>query len=158
MAALATDNTWRDIETKGVEGISPMSMIVLSTAVLYRGSLCSNNTTEGDIKPFDGTVGDRAVGWHFGDSVTGNAAAPRVRGRIVSGGFQALFAVTGLNGTTPSVDYGKKVYASNDGTYTVTGTTTTWHVGYIVPNDDRVTLGTDVWIAFRNMFGKIGGE
>lgn len=158
MAALASDDTWRDIVTKEVESISPMSMIVKSASVLYYGSYCTHDTTTGEIKPYDGTVGDRAVGWHFGESVTGNAAAPRVTGRIIKGGFQARKAVTGLHGTTLSTDFGKPVYISNDNDLTLTGTTTTHKVGFVVPNDEGVTVGTDAWVAFRDMFGKIGGE
>ena len=158
MAALASDNTWRDIVTKGVENILPVSEQVKSAAVLFRGSFCTRDTTTGDIKPYDGTVADRAVGWHFAKSVTGNAAAPRVTARIIGGGFQARYAVTGLNGTTLSVDTGKPVYASNDGTLTLTGTTTTMRVGRVMGNDTGITLGTNAWVSFRNMAGLVGGE
>jgi len=157
MAALASDNTWRDIVTKHLEGLLPSSQIVLSTSVLYNGSFCSFNTTTGEIKPYDGTVADRATGWHFGESVTGNAAAPRIHGRIIAGGFQALKACAALNGTTASVNYGAPVYISNDNDLTLTGTTTTMRVGSVLPNDNGVTVGTDAWVAFRDMFGLIGG-
>lgn len=156
--ALSTDNTWKAIETKELDGSAPMSMLVLSASVLYNGSLCSATTTTGEIKPYDGTVTDRVVGWHFGTSVTGNAAAPRVTGRIIKGGFQALIPVTGLNGTTVLTDYNAPVYASDDGTYTLTGTTLTMHVGYVVANSENVTSGTNAWVAMRDMFGRIGGE
>lgn len=155
--ALSTDNTWKAIITKDLDSISPMSMDVLSAAELFNGSLCSHNTAFGEIKPYDGTVTDRIVGWHFGAGVTGNAAAPRVQGRIIKGGFQARYPVTGLE-TTVVTDYGVKVYASDDGVLTLTGTTLTMHVGYVVANTEGVTAGTDAWIAFRDMLGKIGGE
>ena len=157
MAALAADSTWRDIVTKDVEGISPTSQIVLSAAVAYRGAFCTNDTTTGEIKPYDGTVADRAVGWHFGDAVTGNSSAPRKTARVIAGGFQALKAVAGLNGTTPSGDYGKPVYISNDNDLTLTGTTLTMRVGSVIANDSGVTSGTDAWVSFRNMAGLIGG-
>lgn len=156
--ALSTDNTWRDIVTKDLENILPVSEIVLSAAVLYRGSLCSRNTTVGEVKPYDGTVTDRIAGWHMGKSVTGNAAAPRNTARIIAGGFQARYPVTGLHGTTLATDSGKKVYASDDGVLTLTGTTLTMHVGEVMGNDSGVTLGTNAWVRFRNMAGKIGGE
>ncbi len=154
--ALSTDNTWRDIVTKDLDGILPSLQIILSTEELFRGSFCTHNTTVGEIKPYDGTVADRAVGWHFGDTITGNAAAPRKLARIIAGGFQARFAVTGLE-TTVITDYGKPVYISDDGTYTLTGTTTTMRVGEIVANSEGVTAGTNAWIAFRNMRGLVGG-
>lgn len=158
MAALVADSTWRDIVKKGVENKSPRSMIVLSAAVVFNGSFCTHDTTVGEIKPYDGTLTDRAVGWHFGDSVTGNAAAPRLFARILSGGFQVRHAVAGLHGTTPSTDYGKKVYISNDNDLTLTGTTTTMHVGWVLPNDNGITIGTDAWVDFRDMLGKVGGD
>ena len=157
MAALASDNTWRDITTKHLDVIKPMSTVVLSAAVLYNGSFCSHDTTTGEIKPYDGTVADRAVGWHFGESVTGNASGARVTGRIVKGGFQALKAVTGLV-TTVTTDYGKPVYISNDNDLTLTGTTATMRVGRIAVNNNGVTAGTNAWVAFRDMFGLVGGE
>lgn len=157
MAALSSDSTWRNIVTKGVEGIAPRSHIVLNAAVLYRGSFCTHDTTTGEIKPYDGTVTDRAVGWHFGDSVTGNSSGARNRGRIISGGFAARKAVTGLNGTTPSVDYGKPVYISNDNDLTLTGTTATMRVGRVEPNRDGCTSGV-AWVRFRDMNGLVGGQ
>ncbi len=90
--------------------------------------------------------------------MTGNASAPRNKGRILKGGFQALIPVTGLNSTTPSGDYGKPVYISDDGTYTLTGTTSTMRVGRVVPNDTKVTAGTNAWVAMRDMFGLVGGN
>lgn len=156
--ALSTDDTWRDIALKEVENIHPVSEIVKSASQVFRGSYCTRDTTTGDIKPYDGTVGDRAVGWVFGKSVTGNAAAPRVTVGIRGGGFQARIPVTGLNGTTLSVDSGKAVYASDDGTYTLTGTTSTHRIGRVRGNDHGITLGTNAWVEFRNMAGKVGGE
>lgn len=158
MAALSSDATWALITTKGVETISSLSMIVKSTKVLYNGSFCTIAGATGDeIQPYAGTVTHRAVGWHFGESVTGNASGTRVSGRIVPGGFQARKAVTGLNGTTPSTDYGKKVYISNDNDLTLTGTTATMHVGYVIPNREGCST-TTAWIYFRNMLGKVGGQ
>jgi hypothetical protein len=158
MAALGSDNTWRDLVTKDINTDGPTSKVVLNAAVVYRGAFCTHNTAFGFIKPYDGTVTDRAVGWHFGDVATGNSAEPRVNARIISGGFQVLKAVAGLNGTTPETDYGVKVYISNDNDLTLTGTTLTMHVGFVGTNSDGVTLGTDAWVEMRHMAGKIGGE
>ena len=156
MAALSSDDTWRDLKTKHLDGLKPMSMIVKSASVPYYGSFCTHDTTTGEIKPYDGTVTDRAVGWHLTDSVTGNAAAPRVTARIIKGGFQVLKAVAGLE-TTVVTDYGKPVYVSNDNDLTLTGTTATMRVGRIVPNSEGVTAGTNAWVALRDMFGVVGG-
>lgn len=156
--ALSADSTWRDRVTKGLDSKLPIAMIVVNTSVLFNGSFCTHDTTEGDIKPYDGTVADQAVGWHFGESVTGNSSGKRVIGRIVTGGFLARIPITGLHGTTLSTDTGKDVFISDDGTYTLTGTTTTMHVGFVIANDEGVTVGTDAWVAFRDMLGKIGGE
>lgn len=158
MAALSSDTTWRDRLTKNVESISPLSLIVKSASVLYRGSFCTiAGATGAEIQPYAGTVTHRAVGWHFHDAVTGNASAPRNTGRIIPGGFQALVPVTGLV-TTVVTDYGKKVYISNDADLTLTGTTSTMHVGYVMPENTKVTAGTNAWVYFRNMFGKVGGQ
>ena len=156
--ALSTDTTWENIVSKALENILPTSEPVKSASVLYRGSFCTRDTTTGDVKPYDGTITDRAVGWHFGTSVTGNATAPRVTGRVIPGGFQSRIAVTGLHGTTLSTDSGKPVYASDDGTYTLTGTTLTMKVGHVLGSDLGVTVGTNAWVAFRNMHNLIGGE
>lgn len=155
--ALSSDTTWRDRKTKNVESIAPISMIVKSASVAYRGSFCTHDTTTGEIKPYDGTVADRAVGWHFQDAATGNSTAPRTKARIIPGGFSALIPVTGLV-TTVVTDYGKPVYASDDGTYTLTGTTSTMRVGRVVPDNTGVTAGTNAWVLFRNMFGLVGGQ
>jgi len=156
--ALSSDTSWTNTVTKALENILPVSEPVKNASVLFRGSFCSRDTTTGDIKPYDGTVTDRAVGWHFGKSVTGNSAAPRVTGRIIPGGFTARYAVTGLNSTALSTDSGKPVYISDDGTYTLTGTTATMKVGAVMGTDSGVTVGTDAWIAFRNMHNLVGGE
>lgn len=158
MAALASDLTWRDIVTKDVENLAPISMIPKSTAVIYRGGFVTFNTTTGELEPYDGTVTNRACGWHWGtDSVTGNASAPRNLIAVKPGGFMARKAVTGLV-TTQVTDYGKKVYISNDNDLTLTGTTATMHVGWVVANQEGVTAGTNAWVYFRNMFGKVGGQ
>ena len=153
--ALSADGNW---VVQDVDGKAPLSLIVLSAAVLYNTAYCTHNTTVGDIKPYDGTVADQAVGWHLGDTVTGNASGARIHGRIATGEFivRAL-PVTGLNGTTPSDDYGKPVYASNDGTYTLTGTTTTHRVGRVLPNATGVTAGTNANVLMRDVFGLVGG-
>jgi len=153
--ALSADGNW---VTQDVARDAAMSLIVLTGSVLYNSALCSHDTTVGEIKPYDGTVTDRLVGWHLWDKKTGNGSGARVKARIARGGFivKAL-PVTGLNGTTPSVDYGKPVYASDDGTYTLTGTTATQRVGRVLPDDNSVTVGTDANVLMRDVFGVVGG-
>jgi len=153
MMALSANGNW----VTNAENEVPLSLIVKSAAVLYNTALCSHDTTAGEIKPYDGTLTDRLVGWHLGDSVTGNASGVRVRGRIVRGGFVVrALPVTGLVSTV-TTDYGKPVYASDDGTYTLTGTTTTMRVGRVLPDSTGVTAGTNANVLMRDVFGIVGG-
>lgn len=150
--ALAANVDW---VINDVDGNRPVSMIVLSAAVIYNGSLCTHDTTTGEIKPFDGTETDRIVGWHFGDKVTGNASGARVRAMIRRGGFIARnLAVTGLANT--SADYGATVYASDDGTYTLTATGNV-PVGTIIPDDRRSTDRANVYMFPISGGGAAGG-
>lgn len=122
------------------DGNSPggNSMVVLAAAVIFNTALCSHTTTSGEIKPFDGTQTDKLVGWHFGDNVTGAAAATnegRPRARINPGGFTVkdLAVATLANDLT---DLGKQVFATDDGTYTITDPISGQVVGHVVDNAD----------------------
>ena len=80
-------------EMRDIERISTIEMKVLTSSVVYNGALCSHDTTVGAIKPYDGTSADKLVGWHFGDSVTGNTAASvPPTAAIKVGGFVRLGA------------------------------------------------------------------
>ena len=123
-------------------------MVVNSAAVIYNGALCSLDTTEGEVKPFDGTQADRLVGWHFGDSVTGNAAGT-ILATICPGGFTVKgLTVGGLLNTTG--DYGANVYATDDGTYTVTDPGSGVVVGRIDAVDKNRASGT-ANVTFHNL-------
>ena len=126
--------------TQEILPIRTKTMVVNSAAVLYNTALCSLDTTEGEVKPFDGTQTDRLVGWHFGDSVTGNAAGT-VFGTICAGGFIVRdLTVAALLNTT--ADYGADVYATDDATYTVTDPGSGVVVGRIVAEDGNRASGT----------------
>lgn len=103
----------------------PLSLEVVNAAVIYNGALCSFDTTTGGIKPFDGTKADQIAGWHFGDTITGDTSAnPKVRAAIYTGpGVWRNLTVAGLAGTV--ADQGKPVWATDDGTYTVTDPSST---------------------------------
>ncbi len=153
--ALTSDRTWEDIVTKEVENILVVSEIVLDAAVVYRGAYCTRDTTTGEIKPFDGTATDRAVGWSDITKTTGNAAAPRNHVAIKAGGFQARIPVTGV--ADDATDYGAPVFATDDGTYSLTNPGTGHRVGAVIGNRAGLTAGI-VWVLFRNMTGLVGGE
>ena len=123
-----------------------MPMVVKASSVVYNGALCSHDTTAGEIKPFDGTQGDRLVGFHFGDTVTGNSSAPRTKAQIRPGGFAFIdLTVGGLANT--SADYGKPVWATDDGTFSVTDAGTGGsEVGFVMADDSRSTGKAKVFI------------
>lgn len=133
--ALSANATWTP---RMVDRVGSMAMVVKSASVVYNGALLSHDTTSGEVKPFDGTQADRLVGWHFGDSVTGNSSGVRVRAVVTRGGFQVkgLTVATLANDAT---DYGKPVYATDDGTYTITDPTSGQEIGYVVSDDDRAS-------------------
>lgn len=129
---------------KDVYVIREVSMVVLNAAVVYNTALLTHDTTTGEVKPFDGTETDRFVGWHFGDTVTGNASGARERAQVKAGGF--IFKdlpVTGLANT--SADFGELVFASDDGTYTLV-TTTNKLVGRIIADDARASGQASVFM------------
>jgi len=92
---------------------------VLNAAVLYYGALVSCDTDVGACKPFDGTETDKLLGWHVEETVTGDTTAgPKPRASLITGPFRwPTMPVTGLAGTV--ADNGKRIWATNDGTYTI---------------------------------------
>lgn len=125
-------------DARPVVHVNSISMVVKASSVCYNGALLSHDTTEGEVKPFDGTQADKIVGWHFGDSVTGNSSEPRVRAKVTPGGFIIKdLTVGGLLNTT--ADYGAPVYATDDGTYTVTDPGSGQKLGRIVADSDRAS-------------------
>ena len=92
---------------------------VKNDATIYYGSLCSCDTDTGACKVFDGTDTDKLLGWHVDESVTGDtSASPKPRASLITGPFRWPSApVSNLAGTV--ADNGKRVWATDDGTYTV---------------------------------------
>lgn len=140
-----------DYTIQDVDGSGTVPMVLLNAAVVYYGSLCSSNTTEGEVKPFDGTQADNLVGWHFGDAATGNSTGARVEAVIKMGGFVIRdLTVAGVLGT--AADYNAPVYATDDGTYTVTDPGSGSVVGRIIPEDGNRASGT-AHVYMVNVFG-----
>lgn len=127
---------------------------VLSGATIYDGSLCCCDTTSGGAaKPYTGTIGQILLGWNFGDVADDGTATPTKTAKIAKGGFTILgLTVAGLGGS--NVDIGKKVYATDDGTYTVTNPTT--HavvVGYVQGNATATVADVHT---VADIFGTVG--
>ena len=116
------------------------TMIVKTSSVLYVGAFVTFDTTSGALKPYAGAIGDRAAGWMLGQVpavvgsgvITGNSSAtPPVLAAVAFGGDFTLenWPITGASAET---DSGKPVYATDDGTYTLTDPTThRFAVGYV---------------------------
>ena len=105
---------------------------VKNNSVIYYGALCSCDTDTGACKPFDGTSSDKLLGWHVDESVTGDTGAVIYpHAKLLIGPFRwKSCPVTGLAGTV--ADNGKRVYATDDETYTVLDPSPTGaEVGYI---------------------------
>jgi len=92
---------------------------IKNTSVLYYGALCSCDAGTGACKPFDGTESDKLLGWHVEESVTGaTGSTPKPRASLITGPFRwPSMPLTGLAGTV--ADNGKRIWATDDGTYTV---------------------------------------
>lgn len=148
--ALDSDTTWRDLVLQDVSNLATKTMVIKTTSVVFNGSLCSHDTDQGEIKPFDGTQADRLVGWHMGDSVTGaSGTTPRPRATIKPGGFIVRnLTVAALANT--AADYGAEVYATNDGTYTIDDPGSGIIVGRVVADEDRDSGKANVYM--RNFF------
>ena len=125
---------------------------ILDDAVLYYGALCSCDADTGACKPYDGTEADKMLGWHVEESITGDtSASPKPRASLITGPFYwHRCPVTGLAGT--AADIGKRVWATDDGTYTVTdpGSVGT-EVGVVVMYSTSSVA--DVWM--RNILGQV---
>lgn len=143
--ALSANASW---VIQDMEAVGTKSMVVLNGSTLYKYALCSHDTTNGEIKPFDGTQTDRLVGWHMGDSVTGNSSGARVKGTICPGGFIVRnLPMAGIS--NDATDYGDEVYATDDGTYTATDPTSGQVIGWIVADDQRDSGTATVY--FKNL-------
>lgn len=136
--------------TKGGAESVQFPLTVKNASVVYNGALVSFETTMGEAIPFDGTATDCLAGWHFGDTVTGNSAAPREKCRIRTGPFIFERLTVGGAVANGAADLGKKVYATDDGTYTVNSGGA--HVGWITE-----WYGSGVFdVAVKNVLGRAG--
>lgn len=124
---------------------------VKTSSVVYNGALCSFETLNGPVIPFDGGSTDVLAGWHFGDAVTGNtSAAVPPRATLKTGPFIYLGLTVGGSPSNSTADLGRSVYASDDGTYTITASGAA--VGKIV-----AYYGAGVFdVAMKNVLGRYG--
>jgi hypothetical protein len=123
-------------ETRTTQKAAPQ---IVNAAVLYSGAVVavgSRNhataTSRGRCLPWASTAGQIPFGWAVGDVKTGATASTPIpeadldiAGRVVT-----RLAVTGLGGTF--ADVGRLVYASDDGTFTLTKPTVGIPHGMIV--------------------------
>lgn len=134
--ALATDRTWLDLTIQDVARLATKTMVLKNSSKVYFGSLCSHDTDQAEVKPFDGTQTDRLVGWHWAENKTGNSSGVREVATIKPGGFIVRdLPVTGLANT--AADYGAEVYATDDGTYTIVDPGSGIVVGRIIADAGR---------------------
>jgi len=151
---MAVDNAIRD-----VFGIAPEAMIVLSGSTIANGELCSHDTTVNAVKPWDGTDADRLVGWHFGDTVVGAGSAAgtgsQVFAKIKRGGFTFInLTVTGLNTTTPALNFGMRVFATDKDSYSLVSTGNN-PVGRVAANREGCTATTKANVHMDNVYGTV---
>lgn len=112
---------------------SAIALILKTSSVAYVGALLMFDAATGAaVTPYDGTIGNKLAGWVLGQQppvvgssvITGNSSAtPPVLVSVAKGGDFTLqgVAITGLSAAT---DQGKNVYATDDGTFTLTDPTT----------------------------------
>jgi len=122
---------------------------VKNTSVIYHGALVSCDTDTGAAKPFDGTKTDKLLGWHNGDSVTGaTSTSPPPRASLITGPF--MWEDCPLSGSPAgtNADIGKRVWATDDGTYTITDPGSSGaEVGFICMY--KTSSAADVWMFDR---------
>jgi hypothetical protein len=128
---------------------------IKDASVLYFGALCSFDTETGLIKPYDGTEADALAGWFVGGAApktgaTSDSSPPEAE--LETGPFiWHDLEVGGLSGTY-ATDLGKRVWATDDGTYTTTdpGSTGT-NIGIVV----RPISSSKAAVLFRRVTGYV---
>lgn len=149
MAALSANR--KDVRIKDVGNKSTLSAVVKSAAVIYEGALVSHDSTTGEYKPFDGTQADRVVGIAMDGRrtpVTGNASGARERVSVKPG--EVLWEDLTVGGlSNDATDVGAPVYATDDGTFTITDPGSGQVLGWVWENERRASGKADVY--FRNL-------
>ncbi len=136
------------------KGNDVLNVPVKSGATIYDGALLmADTTTGGAAEPYDGTIGAILLGWHFGDVNDDATSSPTKTAKLAVGSFTVLgLTVAGLGGT--AADIGKAVYATDDGTYTVTNPTTHTVVAGHVQNYVSASVADVKMVA--DIFGTVG--
>lgn len=121
---------------------------------LYSGSLCqAHAATGGSARPYDGTIGAMLLGWHFGSAADDGTSSPTYTAKLQRGGF-IFYRLTVAGLANATTDTGKKVYATDDGTYSVTSITTHQvQVGNVIRSYS--TTVADV-LTVNNIYGTLG--
>lgn len=127
--------------------------IVKSAAVIYNGALCQFDTTTGGlVEPYSAAANIILAGWHLGDTVTGSSSYGMAK--LHSNIGVALLTVAAIAGD--ATDIGKPVYATDDGTFTVTSPANGVRIGNIVQNalGGLAPSGT-AWVLTRDITGEL---
>lgn len=140
-----------NIVTRATGGAREFTSIVKSGSVIYNGALCMFDTTSGGlVEPYAAGANLILAGWHLGDTVTGSSSYPvaKLHSQI---GTVLLTVATLANDST---DIGKPVYATDDGTYTVTAPANGVVVGTVVQNalGGFAASGT-AWVSTKDITG-----
>lgn len=133
----------------GADSALQFPLQVKSASVIYNGALVSFETLNNACIPFDGGATDVLAGWHFGDTVTGDGTKLQ-NARIRTGPFIAERITVGGSPSNDATDLGRIVYATDDGTYTITSSGA--RVGRII-----AYYGSGVFdVAFAKVLGNYG--
>jgi hypothetical protein len=108
-------------------GVDPMflSLPCTSNVTIYEGSAVAESTTAGTVKAL---AASDTVFWGFAHEQVVNASGGTKRCKVRSKGIIRIPVV----GSTAVTDNGVDVYASDDGTFTLTSSTTFVKIGKVV--------------------------
>jgi hypothetical protein len=108
-------------------GVQPVfvSLPCTSNVTIYEGSAVGETTTAGTVKPL---ATSDTIFWGFAHEQVVNPSGGTKRCKIRAQGIIRI-AVTGASAVT---DNGVSVFASDDGTFSLTSTTTTPKIGRVV--------------------------
>ena len=135
-----TQNTFYDTKPKGITRTTARR--VTNAAQIFLNSLIGIDATSGLAEPFDGAAGTQFLGLatheRLGDTSLPNGD-PRAEIVVDESGPTIKVAVTGAAGEG---DNGAEVWASDDGTFTLTDPAGPKSVGYV---KDYIS-GTTCWV------------
>lgn len=132
------------------EASTRSSEVVKDTEVLYDGALVQFDAATGLLHPYGGAGAEKLAGWYFGDTITGDSAGS-VEAQILHGPlvFHNI-EVAGL--ADAAADLGADVWATDDGTYTITDPGGGHRVGVVT----RRVSATHANVRMREVIGLVG--